>query len=142
MRRRFSSRAAAAAVEIFYDYFIARTRFEGTLEYDNTKIVLFTAILLLSISFNSPKCAVVVPRAGFWVKLPLLARYLEDPGHPYARRRWRRARGVRVPAIAHLRPVGTAEAARAQRGPVAVITSAARSTLLVQRRGVVPRTPT
>jgi hypothetical protein len=39
-------------LNFFYDYFIARTRFEGTLEYDNTKIVLFTAVLLLSISFN------------------------------------------------------------------------------------------
>jgi hypothetical protein len=39
-------------LKFFYDYFIARTRFEGTLEYDNTKIVLFTAVLLLSISFN------------------------------------------------------------------------------------------
>ena len=36
----------------FYDYFIASTRFEGTLEYDNTEIVFFIAVLLLSISFN------------------------------------------------------------------------------------------
>ena len=45
-------RAAAAAVKIFYDYFIAGTRFESTSEYDNTEIVFFTAVLPLSISFN------------------------------------------------------------------------------------------
>ena len=47
-------RAAAAAVKICYDYFIASTRFEGTSEYDNTEIVLFTAVLLLSISRIPP----------------------------------------------------------------------------------------
>jgi hypothetical protein len=36
----------------FYDYFIARTRFGGTSGYDNTETVLFTAVLLLPISFN------------------------------------------------------------------------------------------
>jgi hypothetical protein len=45
-------RRAAAAFEIFYDYFIASTKFEGTSEYDNTKTTLFIAVLLLSISFN------------------------------------------------------------------------------------------
>jgi hypothetical protein len=39
-------------LNFFYDYFIASTKFEGTSEYDNIEIVFFTAVLLLSISFN------------------------------------------------------------------------------------------
>ena len=40
-------RAAAAVVNFFMIIFVASTRFEGTSEYDNTEILLFTAVLVI-----------------------------------------------------------------------------------------------